>query len=141
MPSTQNLTAQNINLTGCSVLVVDDNEAVRHAMCRLLKHHGIAVDNAHSGLTALESLKSKDYDVMLVDVQMPDMSGLELTQALRKTSHPDLKIIGISAGALGDDRQLCLEAGMNDYLSKPFKVNHMLEKIRLHIGKRDDTGS
>jgi len=126
--------ASNIHLAGHRILIVDDNDAVRDAMCRLLKHHGMVVDHADSGLTALEKLQDQNYDMLLVDVQMPDMGGIELTETLRKTKPSPLKIIGVSAGALGDDRRMCLDAGMNDHLSKPFKVNHMLDKIRQHIG-------
>lgn len=121
------------DLTGRSVLVVDDNEAVRDAICRLLKHHSMSVDSANSGLTALEKLKHQHYDVMLLDVQMPDMGGIELAQTLRRLNQETLKIIGVSAGAIGEDRQECLAAGMNDHLSKPFKVDHMLDMIRQHI--------
>lgn len=124
--------SSNVNLVGHRVLIVDDNDAVRDAMCRLLKHHGMVVDHADSGLTALEKLKNQDYDMLLVDVQMPDMGGIELTEQLRKSKSLALKIIGVSAGAFGDDRQRCLEAGMNDHLSKPFKVSHMLDKIKQH---------
>lgn len=125
----------NVNLKGRSALVVDDNDAVRDAMCRLLKHNGMAVDHADSGLTALEKLKDQHYDVMLVDVEMPDMGGLELAETLRQMNQLNLKIIGVSAGAVGDDRQACLNAGMNDHLAKPFKVDHMLNKIRQHLGE------
>jgi two-component system sensor histidine kinase/response regulator len=125
----------HVNLKGRSVLVVEDNDAVRDAMCRLLKHHGMAVDHADSGLTALEKLKDQHYDVMLVDVEMPDMGGIELAETLRQMNQLNLKIIGVSAGAVGDDRQACLNAGMNDHLAKPFKVDHMLDKIRQHLGE------
>jgi two-component system, sensor histidine kinase and response regulator len=125
----------NVNLKGRSVLVVEDNDAVRDAMCRLLKHHGMAVDHADSGLTALEKLKDQHYDVMLVDVEMPDMGGIELAETLRQMNQLNLKIIGVSAGAVGDDRQACLNAGMNDHLAKPFKGDHMLDKIRQHLGE------
>jgi len=123
----------HVNLKGRSVLVVEDNDAVRDAMCRLLKHHGMAVDHADSGLPALEKLKDQHYDVMLVDVEMPDMGGIELAETLRQMNQLNLKIIGVSAGAVGDDRQACLNAGMNDHLAKPFKVDHMLDKIRQHL--------
>ena len=123
----------HVNLKGRSVLVVEDNDAVRDAMCRLLKHHGMAVDHADSGLTALEKLKGQHYDVMLVDVEMPDMGGIELAETLRQMNQLNLKIIGVSAGAVGDDRQACLNAGMDDHLAKPFKVDHMLDKIRQHL--------
>jgi CheY-like chemotaxis protein len=63
---------------------------------------------------------------------MPEMDGIELTQTLRQAMNSPIKIIGVSAGELDNDRQTCLDAGMNDHLSKPFKANDLLNKIQLH---------
>ena len=118
------------DLARLRVLVVDDDEAVRDAMCRLLKSQGAQVDTVNSGRTALDTLAAQHYDLLLADVRMADMSGLELAQTLRQVRHSPIKIIGVSAGVLGNDRQACLDAGMNDHLSKPFRMNDLLNKIR-----------
>jgi CheY-like chemotaxis protein len=115
------------------VLIVDDNDALRDSMKRLLKSHGLSVDVAADGELALALIQHTRFDVLLVDVQMPVMDGMALTQHIRRM--PDmqhLKIIGVSAGMLSHDKQLCLDAGMNDYVAKPFQVNDLLDKLRSH---------
>lgn len=121
-----------VDLAGLRVLVVDDDDAVRDAMCRLLKGHGVHADAVNSGRTALDKLATHHYDLLLADVRMADMNGLELAQTLRQSPNSPIKIIGVSAGALENDRQACLDAGMNDHLSKPFRVNDLLNKIQQH---------
>ena len=118
------------DLTSLRVLIVDDDDAVRDAMYRLLKSNGMQVDFATDGHTALNKLNAQHYDLLLADVRMPDMDGIELTQVLRQVAKSPIKIIGVSAGALDEDRQACLDAGMNDHLSKPFKANDLLNKIQ-----------
>ncbi len=125
-------TVSRANLTGLRVLIVDDDDAVRDAMYRLLKSNGMQVDFATDGHTALDKLSAHTYDLLLADVRMPEMDGIELTQTLRQTMNSAIKIIGVSAGELDNDRQTCLDAGMNDHLSKPFKANDLLNKIQLH---------
>jgi two-component system sensor histidine kinase/response regulator len=120
------------DLTSLRVLIVDDDDAVRDAMYRLLKSNGMQVDFATDGHTALNKLNAQHYDLLLADVRMPDMDGIELTQVLRQVAKSPIKIIGVSAGALDEDRQACLDAGMNDHLSKPFKANDLLNKIQFH---------
>ena len=131
-PHSPSIPVSREKLSGLRVLIVDDDDAVRDAICRLLKSNGMQVDFAISGHTALEKLSTQTYDMLLADVCMPEMSGIELTQALRQNAKSPIKIIGVSAGAFDKDRQACLEAGMNDHLSKPFKVNDLLNKIQLH---------
>ncbi len=70
--------------------------------------------------------------MVLTDVRMSELGGLELAQILRRAKQPSIKIIGVSAGAMDRDRQACLDAGMDDHLSKPFKANDLLDKIQQH---------
>jgi len=126
------MTASRDNLVGLRVLIVDDDDAVRDAMFRLLKSNGMQVDFATDGHAALDKLNTQPYDLLLADVRMPEMDGIELTQTLRQTMNSAIKIIGVSAGESDKDRQTCLEVGMNDHLSKPFKANDLLSKIQLH---------
>jgi CheY-like chemotaxis protein len=126
-------TSPTHSLEGLKVLIVDDDHAIRDSMGRVLKSHGLHVDAAADGASALELLQRKNYAVLLVDVQMPVMDGMALAQQIRQLPNTrDLKIIGVSAGMLSDDQQHCLDAGMNDYLAKPFQVQHLLEKLRTH---------
>jgi PAS domain S-box-containing protein len=129
-PDRSTVQASRAKLKGLRVLIVDDDDAVRDAMCRLLKSNGMQVDFAVSGHMALEKLSAQSYDMLLADVCMPVMSGLELTQTLRQSTKSSIKIMGVSAGAFDNDRQACLDAGMNDHLSKPFKANDLLNKIQ-----------
>ncbi len=126
-------TTNSDSLKGVKVLIVDDNDALRDSMKRLLNSQGLSVDVAADGACALALLQHTRFDVLLVDVQMPVMDGMVLTQHIRHM--PDmqnLKIIGVSAGMLDHDKQLCLDAGMNDYVAKPFQMNDLLDTLRRH---------
>ena len=107
------------------VLVVDDNLDNRMVACAMLKRLGIASDEARSGLEAIELVREKDYDVVLMDEQMPAMDGLEATREIRRyeqeRSCDPVPIIALTASALEGDEQRCLDAGMDAYLAKPIR--------------------
>lgn len=122
------------SLEGLKVLIVDDDEAIRDSMRRLLKSQGLQVSTAADGALALALLETERFEVLLVDVQMPVMDGMTLTHNIRQQPHTQgLKIIGVSAGMLSDDKQHCLDAGMDDYLAKPFQLDDLLNKLRSHV--------
>jgi CheY-like chemotaxis protein len=107
------------------ILLVEDNEVNQLLARSILEKHGHNVTVAANGKLALAALRSKPFDVVLMDVQMPEMNGYEATRAIRgkesKTGgHPS--IIAMTAHAMKGDEQLCLEAGMDDYLSKRFAL-------------------
>jgi len=107
-----------------SILVVEDNSINQAVVRRMLQKLKCRADIVASGVEALTALKQRTYDIVLMDVQMPDMNGLEATQRIR-SSHPEEIqpwIIAMTANALKGDRESCLEAGMNDYLSKPVRL-------------------
>ena len=87
----------------------------------MLKRLGYRADVANNGLEALRALEEKHYDVVLMDVQMPEMDGLEATRQIRK-KNIDTYILALTAHALKGDREQCLDAGMNDYISKPISL-------------------
>ena len=92
--------------------------------------HDIVVVN--NGVEAIEAFQHQDFDIVLMDVQMPEMDGLEATRKIRKNPHPvksNIPILALTAHAMVSDRQLCLESGMDDYLSKPFKAADLIAKI------------
>ena len=134
MHATETTTPQDTHkqMAGLRILIVEDDDAVRDAMYRLLKTNGMHVDFVGTGHAALEKLNDQTYELVLADVRMPEMGGLELTQLLRQSNQAHIKIIGVSAGVLGNDRQACLDAGMNDHIAKPFKVNDLLDTIHRH---------
>ena len=104
------------------ILVVEDNVINQKVILALLKKTGIQVDVANDGQIALDILNEKEYDLVLMDVQMPTMDGPTATRKIRdELGLKDLKIIAITAHAMKGDKELCLEAGMNDYISKPIE--------------------
>ena len=89
---------------------------------RLLERMGYTADVATSGIEVLDALEREAYDLVLMDVQMPEMDGLEATRRARaRWADRDLWIVAMTANAMEGDREMCLAAGMNDYLSKPIR--------------------
>ena len=117
------------------VLLAEDNQTNQMAAARMLKMLGYQVDVALNGLEAVDAARKVDYGIVLMDNQMPEMDGLSATREIRtyESAHnkPPVPIIALTANAMRGDREKCLAAGMNDYLSKPFKVaqlSQMLER-------------
>jgi len=123
------------------ILLAEDNIVNQKLALRLLSRMGYQADLANNGLEVLEALEGKPYDVILMDVQMPEMDGLKATEEICKnwTEKKRPKIIAMTAFALEGDRQKCLDAGMDDYLSKPIRSDDLvriLTKVALEISKR-----
>lgn len=114
---------------GLRILLADDNVVNQMVASRMLRRCGASVRVVSNGLEALQALRDADFDAVLMDCQMPDMDGYEATRQLRRaapgTRNRDVPIIALTASAFATDRELCLAAGMNDFLSKP------LERARL----------
>jgi CheY-like chemotaxis protein len=106
------------------LLLVEDNLINQKVALRLLQRLGYQADLAANGLEALAALRRQTYDVVLMDVQMPEMDGLEATRQIRQEFPPvaQPRIIAMTANALPGDREECLTAGMNDYISKPIQI-------------------
>lgn len=103
------------------VLVVDDSPTGRALVMRGLDAVGHETAPAATGKEALEALRSAEFDVVLMDMEMPEMDGIEATRLIR-ASGSDIPIVGISAHAFNTDRQACLDAGMNEHIVKPFRI-------------------
>jgi len=96
------------------------------------------VDIANNGKEALDKFGSIKYDVILMDIQMPIMNGIVTTKKIRnieKSSNTHTPIIAITANALLGDKEECLAAGMDDYISKPFQIDTLIKKIEQHLDK------
>ncbi len=107
-------------LAGARVLLVEDHEMNRDVMLALLAEHELDVDVATDGASAVERVREGDYALVLMDMQMPLMGGLEATRRIRGLpGRAALPIVAMTANALPGDRERCLDAGMNDYLAKP----------------------
>ena len=113
-----------------NVLLVDDLKQNLYALERILSVLEIDIDTASSGQEALSLMLDKSYAVVILDVQMPEMDGLEATRQIRQLyTHKPLPIIAITANATVEDRQLCFDAGMDNYVSKPFKIKELAKII------------
>ncbi|MBC7359341.1 MAG: response regulator [Desulfacinum sp.] len=131
---------------GKRVLVVEDNP-VNLEFCReILEDFGCRVDAAGNGREALEKLRRESYDLVFMDCQMPQMDGYEATVAFRRLEQERsaagkrTPVVALTAHALEGDREKCLAAGMDDYLSKPFTVVQMRELLVKFLGRPEDKG-
>lgn len=126
---------------GTKVLLVEDNRINQMVALNALKNIGLEADVANNGLEAIEMLlnKSSDnrYSLVIMDCQMPEMDGYEATVRIRKgesgAANQSIPIIAMTANAMHGDKQKCLDAGMNDYLSKPIEPNVVTEKMKYWI--------
>ena len=119
------------------ILVVDDDRINRTLLTTMLKNEGYDVDSAENGLQCLDKLHAGSYDILLLDLHMPGLDGYEATRAIRKDPRfAKLPIIAMTANAMKGDRELCLEAGMNDYVSKPINRDELFSTIEKWSGPR-----
>ena len=112
------------------ILLAEDNDVNRQIAVKMLERLGYHADLVGNGLDALAALAKKPYDVVLMDVHMPEMDGLEATRQVRSWARPQPWIIAITASALPDDEVACFKAGVNDYLAKPVKVDALEKALR-----------
>jgi CheY-like chemotaxis protein len=112
------------------ILVAEDNPSNQKVLVEMLKRLGYRADAVADGREVIQSLERQDYDLIFMDVKMPEMDGITATQVIRKL-RPEKgpKIIAITAFALEGDREKCLEAGMDDYISKPVKIGELAEVL------------
>lgn len=120
------------NIRGARVLLVDDNVINQELTTEILKETGLTVDISNNGREALSQVSENDYDLILMDVQMPVMSGFEATVIMRNEERlKEVPIVAMTAHDTVRDKQDCLKAGMNDYITKPLNMDlltHMLVK-------------
>lgn len=121
---------------GRKVLVVEDEPLNREVIGDMLEELGLVVDAAIKGNEALIKVRQAHYDIVLMDMQMPELDGLDATRKLRAMPDgQDLAIIALTANAFDDDRERCLAAGMNDFIAKPFKPEKVFGKLVRWLGK------
>jgi two-component system sensor histidine kinase/response regulator len=120
--------APMLNLYGMNILLVDDNKMNLLIASKFLKKWQANVDEANDGQIAVDMVKDKMYDLIIMDLQMPVMDGFEATTIIKKT-HPKIPVIALTANAMPETYNKALESGMSDYLTKPFVPGMFFEKV------------
>ena len=116
------------------ILLVEDNILNQKLICLTLSKYGFVIDLAENGSKALLKFQTNDYDLVLMDIMMSVMDGLETTRQIRnleESSGQHTPIIGLTANTMDSDRHRCLEAGMDEYLVKPFDVAEFFRVLEL----------
>ncbi len=119
------------------ILLAEDNTINQKVAHRIFSSLGFTIDIAENGKIALDYALKKNYDIIFMDYQMPELNGIEATEALRKWNITT-PIIALTANAMKGDREQFLAAGMDDYLSKPFKVGELLAVLNKYLKPVDD---
>ena len=118
------------------ILIVEDEEKIARFLELELGHEGYAVKKAHDGRTGLEMASGGNWDLVVLDIMLPELSGLEVLRRLRKTS--DVPVILLTARDAVTDKVSGLDMGANDYITKPFAIEELLARIRVVLRGRSD---
>ena len=118
-----------------TVLVVDDDPGVLDVVAFTLRREGFDVDEERDGAKALDAARARDYDIVILDVMLPQMSGTEVCRALRAES--DVPIVMLTARDAERDRVLGLDVGADDYVTKPFSSAELLSRVRAILRRRE----
>ena len=130
-----NIQEKEISIDNITVLLVEDNDLNRMVAQNSLRYYNCRVTEAVNGVKALEILKEKQFDIILMDIQMPEMDGIETTKRIRNDLKLATPIIALTANAFKTEIERCREVGMDDYITKPFEEDVMIETIAKHVGK------
>lgn len=121
------------------ILLAEDNAVNQKLAMRLLQQMGYRADLASNGIEAVESVQRQAYDVVLMDVQMPELDGLDATRQICKLLEAPQRprIVAMTANAMQGDREMCMAAGMDDYLTKPIRVDRLVEALNSVLARKD----
>ena len=112
------------------ILMAEDNQINQRVGKLILQRAGFTIDLVEDGSEALEAHRAQPYDLILMDCQMPTMDGLEACRRIRSLEGSQPIIVAVTANALVGERERCLDAGMNDYLSKPFQAEQLVAIVK-----------
>ncbi|MEJ7587231.1 MAG: PAS domain S-box protein [Ferruginibacter sp.] len=126
-------------LANTRILVVDDNKMNRLVAKTILHNYGAITTEAVNGKEAIDLLHEQEIDLVLMDIQMPVMGGMEATKFIREDISKTLPIIALTANAIKGDNEKCIDAGMNAYLSKPFREEELLKIVSRWLEDKKDT--
>jgi CheY-like chemotaxis protein len=124
---------------GQRLLLVEDNPINREVAQELLHGVGLVVETAEDGVRAVELATTRPYDLILMDVQMPDMDGLAATRMIRERARRRTAIVAMTANAFGEDRRSCLDAGMDDHVAKPIDPEMLFSTLLRWLPARTDS--
>jgi two-component system, sensor histidine kinase and response regulator len=139
-PAESTSSSEHKVLAATAILLAEDHVINQMVASSELEDLGATVDIVSSGADAIAACNAKDYDVVLMDCQMPVMDGFEATRKLREQGFGK-PIIAMTASAMAGDREQCLAAGMNDYISKPFEPEHLKDTILRWLPEKGDTAA
>lgn len=134
-------TELDVNISGLSILLVEDNKMNRMVLQNSMQYFNCKVTEAENGLEALELLKKNIYDIILMDIQMPEMDGIEATKIIRNEFKLNTPIIALTANAFKTEIDNCKKAGMDDYVTKPFDEYLLIETIAKLTSNRTKSNS
>jgi len=131
------LRSEIVPVTNINILIAEDNSDNQKVVLAILKKSGFSADIANNGMEAVKALCNSPYDLVFMDMQMPEMDGIEATEIIRKSDSGTLNrlvhIVAMTANVTKEDRQNCLDAGMDDFISKPICPEELLSVIRKQI--------
>ncbi len=130
---TKEVSVEKVLLDSVNVLLVEDNELNRVVACNTLKAFNIIVTEAVNGKEAVNAVKENRFDLILMDIQMPEMNGFEATRVIREKLKVKTPIIALTANAIKTEIDKCLDLGMNGYITKPYEEDDLIQLISKHI--------
>jgi len=140
-------TWDNSNRSQVRILIAEDNSMNQRLIKHLLESRGYNFDLVFNGIQAIESLKKQSYDMVLMDIQMPEMDGYSATKQIREELKSNIPVVAMTAHAMSGEKEKCIKAGMNDYISKPIDEEILFDIIQkysnpasLNANERDNNG-